>query len=118
MKGFRIIFGYPFGLRSLTVYNPIAYFINDSIFFFDQYIVIDIGDIGGTFKVPYNNIVSFAKIGKHSLELTFDKKTFQKMNKFMDKSIREINSIYFSSWKIASIISLLEKHKIKRLKND
>ena len=116
MKRFRIISGYPHALTFISVYNPIGYFINDSLSFSDESLIIDIGSFG-EHNIEYDKIISFAKIGRYSVELTFDKNTFQKFGMFMNKILLETNSIYVSSCNIGSIILELEKHKINRLRD-
>jgi hypothetical protein len=121
MVNFRIIYGIPYFLTPIKVYNPFDYFINDSIGFEKSYMIIDIGYLDDAFKLKYEDIKSFAKIGRYSLEITFNKEALNKLKKkrtiWLSSSLVEIDSIYISSWKIDRIIQEFERHKIHRMKD-
>jgi len=123
-KRFRVIYNYPYFLKALAVYTPFAYLINDGLIFTDKYVYTDTGYFPGEQKIFYSEIKSFAKIGKFTLEINLDKNFFPRVKKlktystyYFNKIVEESQAFYINSWNISPIITELERHKIKRLKD-
>jgi len=123
MKRFRVIYGYPYFLKFLSLYTFAGYIINDGISFFDEYLFTDTGSYLGEQKISYHDIKSFAKIGKFTIEITLNKEFFKKVKKqkiyrtYFNKIIEESQAFYINAWNVAPLIAELESHNIKKLRD-